>query len=704
MHALLTDLSIVFLAAVVVVLALGRIGSPPVVGFLVAGVLVGPGGLGLVGDPHQVEVMAELGVALLLFTIGLEFSLERLARIGRYVALGGGLQVVLTVAAATGVAVLAGQAWTTGVFWGYLAALSSTAIVLRALADREESGAPHGRLIIAVLIFQDLCIVPMVLTLPVLAGQGGGWLGIAATMAKAAAVVVGVVVLARRIVPWLLHRVAAARRRELFLLTVLVVALLVATATSSLGLSVALGAFLAGVVIADTDFVHQAANDVAPFRDALASTFFVSIGMLLDPRVLVDEPWLTLGAVAALIGGKLALATLAGLVMRFPARVALLSGVGLAQVGEFSFVLLASGRELGLASDEAARVFIAASVLTMAATPLLIAASPRFVTGAAILRPIERLFAIRNPEEEQADDAEALSGHVVVAGLGLGGQLLLSSLEAAKVPYVAIELNPETVIRERKGGRRVRYGDIASPEVLAHVAHAGTASALVLLLSDAEAARRAAAVAKAAYPSLHVVVRAHRTARDEAELRALGAEVVSEDYETALEIVERVLARTGVTGDLLRGALSAARGVRSADGERTVSTDGLLQTLGMDAVTIAAGDRCVGRALADLGLREGPGALVIALARGGEVLSPVASTVLAVGDVVFLFGRREQFASPGTAPSPATNRANDRASARAAERGHPATTSARLARSPSGESAFTRRVTSNRAGSASQSV
>ncbi|MFN7147821.1 MAG: cation:proton antiporter, partial [Myxococcota bacterium] len=334
-------------------------------------------------------------VALLLFTIGLEFSLARLGRIARYVVVGGGLQVLLTVLAAALVAGVAGHSLGVGLFWGYLAALSSTAIVLRALADREETAAPHGRFIIGVLIFQDLCIVPMMLTLPMLAGTAGGVGEILQTVGKAVAVIVAALLLARRGVPALLERVAATQRRELFLLAVLSIAIVVAAVTASTGLSLALGAFLAGVVIADTDFVHQATNDVGPFRDTFASLFFVSIGMLFDPAVVADAPGPVFVVFALVVFGKFLLATLAAMFMRFPARVAVTAGVGLAQVGEFSFVLLGSGRAIGLIDEEGADIFLAASVLSMIVAPLAVAASPRIAAGARLLRPLERLLKVR---------------------------------------------------------------------------------------------------------------------------------------------------------------------------------------------------------------------------------------------------------------------------------------------------------------------
>ncbi len=642
MHELefLSDLAVIFLAAIAVVVALGRAGVPPVVGFLVAGAVVGPGGLGLVSDPHQVQVLAEVGVALLLFTIGLEFSLARLGRIARYVVVGGGLQVLLTVLAAAAGAGILGNSLGVGLFWGYLAALSSTAIVLRALADREETAAPHGRFIIGVLIFQDLCIVPMMLTLPMLAGTAGGVSEIGWTIAKAVAVVAGALLLARRGVPALLGRVAATQRRELFLLAVLSVAIVVAAATASTGLSLALGAFLAGMVIADTDFVHQASNDVGPFRDTFASLFFVSIGMLFEPRVLVESPGPVLLVFLLLVLGKFVLATLAAMFMRFPARVAMTAGVGLAQVGEFSFVLLGSGKELGLISEDGAAVFLAASVLSMIVAPLAVAASPRIAAGALLLRPLERLLRVREPIDlEKA--TERLTGHVIVAGLGAGGRFLVQALRAAHVPYVGIDLDPEAILEARAAGHPVRYGDIASPEVLAHVADAGHARLLLLLLSDVDAGRRAAAVARRLYPGLPVIVRVHRRREVVGEMD--GAEVVAEDYETSVEIAERTLRRLGAPGDAVRAAIAASRAARDEEGRPVVAAPALVGALALDSFCVTATSRLAGTTVASCGLRQDTGATIVAVARGGEVVTnPGPAYKLAPADRVFVIGTADQ--------------------------------------------------------------
>ena len=339
---LLDELAIVAALAVAVTVLLARLKLPTVAGLLAAGALLGPFGLRLVKSVHAIEVLAEVGVVLLLFSIGLEFSLARLRDIMRQVALGGVLQVGLTTAVTTGVAMLLGQSFGRGLFYGFAFALSSTAIVLRALAERRELDAPHGKFIVGTLIFQDLCVVPMVLIVPLLgsaAQAGAAAASISVALAKAAAVVVGTVVVARFVVPKVLGWVDASRSREVFLLAILALCIGTAWLTSMVGLSLALGAFLGGMVVADTEYSHRAMGDILPLRDAFVSIFFVSLGMLFDARLVLEQPLLVGGLLFGFLVAKGLLATVAAMAMRFPSRVAWLAGVGLAQFGEFGFVL-----------------------------------------------------------------------------------------------------------------------------------------------------------------------------------------------------------------------------------------------------------------------------------------------------------------------------------------------------------------------------
>ena len=529
------DLTLLLVAAVAVVLILSRLRLPAVTGLLAAGVVLGPSGLALVQDPGQVETLAEIGVVLLLFTIGLEFSLTRLQRIGKVVAIAGILQVGLTVLATMGVCSWLGISWQRGLFFGFVVSLSSTALVLRGLSERGELDAPHGRFIVGALIFQDLCVVPMVLVTPMLAGQGGGAVDVALALGKAALVVGLVLGFGRYVLPKILYLVDAVRSREVFLLGVLGVCAAMAWLTSLAGLSLALGAFLAGVVLADSDYGERALSDVLPVRDVLASVFFISLGLLFNIRVVIDQPLQVLALLAGLLGAKGMIATLAAQAMRFPARAAWLAGAGIAQFGEFGFVLLKLGHPLGLLSDAEMELILAAGVLSMVLTPMVISLAPRVTAGERLLRPLERLLGVKGADEAEPEMATHRD-HVVVVGLGTAGELLARSLQTAGVPWVGLELNAKRVEQARARGEPVYYGDITSAEARHHLG-VGAARAVVLLINDPGAARRTISVLREAHPQLRLVVRCKYWI-DRADLLERGADhVVVEEWEAGVQTV-----------------------------------------------------------------------------------------------------------------------------------------------------------------------
>ncbi len=556
--AVLQELVIIFGVAVGVVLALSHVRLPTIAGLIAAGALIGPSGLGWVGDTGHIQVLAEIGVVLLLFGIGLEFSLERLRRLWKVLALGGGLQVGLTTLATLGFALALGQSVERGIFFGFLVALSSTAVVLRALTDRRETDAPHGRLIIGALIFQDLCVVPMMLAIPPLAGREAGAGAIAWALGKAALLVVATVVLGRTVIPRLLQDVAHTRRREVFILAVVALCVGIAYLTSLVGLSLALGAFLAGVALADSDYGHQALADVLPLRDTLASFFFISVGMLFDVRVLMARPWVVGGLVLGVLVGKAVLGAASALVMRFPPRVAVLAGVGLAQIGEFSFVLAQVGAQVGLLSGAERDLFVSMSVLTLLVTPLALNMGPRLAAGAAHLKRLEALLGAHGPHHLEHTHGDSLSGHFIVAGLGTAGRLVVNALRAHRLPHVVIDLDPDVVIEARRRGEALYYGDITSAEIL-EKAGIHRARALVLLLDDPVGAKRAVSVARKLSADLPILVRVARM-QDMGGLREVGAsDIFTAELETALEAVTRVLQAAEVKPEAVRQVLDMLR-------------------------------------------------------------------------------------------------------------------------------------------------
>lgn len=647
---IIDELAAIAALGVVVTLILARLQLPAVAGLLFAGALAGPAAFGMVKSLDAIEVLAELGVVLLLFTIGLEFSLSRLKTIFKQVALGGLLQVGLTTLAVALGAVALGQPLGRGVFFGFVFALSSTAIVLRALTERRELDAPHGRFIVGTLIFQDLCVVPMVLVVPLLgsgSSVGGAASGIALALGKAAGVIVVTILVARQLVPRLLRWVDRARSREVFLLAVLALCLGTAWLTSLAGLSLALGAFLGGMAIADTEFGHRAMGDVMPLRDAFVSVFFVSLGMLFDARVVLAQPLLVLGLTVAFVFGKGLLATVAALVMRFPARVAWLAGVGLAQFGEFGFVLAQLGRSSGVVDAEGLAPVLNAGIISMFFTPLMVRAAPHVTAGEKLLAPLMKLLGVRSIDEADATPGEAPAGHVVLVGFGLSGQLIAKALEACGVKYVALELNADTVRKARETGATVYYGDATSPEALEH-AHLAQAKALVLVMNDPSAVQRVVTTATRVAPNVPVLLRARYLAEKPA-LLALGAhDVVAEEVEGGLEMLSRVLRWLETPRNVIDKQLREAREATQTS-ERKVTvprrTLGEMQALAdlkLERVLIEQGSPGAGKSAVQLDLRRQTGALMIAVQRGLSLLEqPDPHVNWEPGDVVFLAGTGE---------------------------------------------------------------
>ncbi|HEY5593733.1 MAG TPA: cation:proton antiporter [Nitrospiria bacterium] len=535
------DLVVIFGLSVAVVLVFHRLRLPSIVGFLIAGGLVGPYGLNLIDDLERVEVLAEVGVVLLLFTIGLEFSLARLARIRAFAIGGGALQVGLTIALTAFVGFfLFRTSVQSGVFWGFLAALSSTAIVLKILMERGELDSPHGRLALAILIFQDLIVVPMMMVLPLLSGNvREGSVDILLTLARSLAFIGAVLVASRWLVPRALALVVRARSRELFVITVLLICAGIAWLAEVNGLSLALGAFIAGLVISESEYSHQALADIMPFRDSFNSLFFVSIGMLLDVRLFVSAFPLVLLLAAAVLLMKGAVAAGVTLAMGYPVRVAILVGLSLPQVGEFSFVLAQAGQDIGLLTQPGYQFFLVISILTMIAAPFLIQIGPR------LSRRVESLGRLagwrrRRRSVELSPSAPVLQGHVIIAGYGLNGRNLARVLREGNIPYVILDLHGEAVRRGRAHGEPLFFGDVTQSEVLRHV-RIKDARVLVVAVSDPFAVRRAVRVARQANPHIHIVVRT-RYVKEVDDLLRLGAnEVVPEEFETSLEIFDLVL-------------------------------------------------------------------------------------------------------------------------------------------------------------------
>jgi monovalent cation:H+ antiporter-2, CPA2 family len=528
-----------------------RLRVVPIVGFLLAGVAIGPAQLGLVENQDVVEVAAEVGVILLLFTIGIEFSLERLARIRRLILGGGGLQVVLATTVTAGLAMAGGVDAGTAIFTGFLVALSSTAIVLKILAARGETTTARGQSSLAVLIFQDLAIVGMVLLIPVLAGSGGGPGDTAIALAKAAGLVVFVLVAARRALPILLDVVARACSPEVFLLALVAVCFGTALLSAAVGVSVSLGAFLAGLMVSESRHGTHAFAEILPLQIVFSAAFFVSVGMLLDLGFLVDEPLLVLGAISGIVVIKVVTTYAATRLVGAKAPVALGTAFMLAQVGEFSFVLDELGRDegltpLGLGAD-GSQALIAATVVLMAATPLLAAIG----WGAEV-----RLAQHRHAAPPKLAPVEGIDrvGHVLVAGYGVAARSLVGELRALHVPFTILTLDPDGAYEASEDGLDVVVGDYAKAAVL-HEANVRAARAVVIADDDDERTERVTSEVRSMNVAAVIITRPLGEP-DVAELAAAGADhVVTSERASAIALAIA-----------LRAALGAG------DGRRPLST------------------------------------------------------------------------------------------------------------------------------------
>jgi CPA2 family monovalent cation:H+ antiporter-2 len=641
---ILRDLVILVAVAIPVVAIAQRLRVPTVVGFLLTGVVIGPHSLRLIREPESVSGLAELGVVLLLFAIGLELSLSRIIKLGRLVLQGGGMQVAGTMAATAVLAALLGVPPRHAVFYGALVALSSTAIVLKVYADRGELDSPHGRIAVAVLLFQDLSVVPLMLLLPILAGVGAGIGGSARNVAISLAVVATLVVVGRSAIPWVLQKVVLLRNREIFTLSIVFFGLAAAYVTASFGLSLALGAFIAGLVIAESEYGMQALSDVLPFRDTFAGIFFISVGMLLDVNFVSSNAVLVLAVTAGVLAGKAVIAAGSARLLRRSLQVSVLSGLGLAQVGEFSFILAVVGVPLGLLDPNAYQLFLAMSVLSMLATPFVISAAAPFADWLCRVTRQPALAIL--PHEERA--ITELRDHVIIVGYGLNGRNLARVLKAAGIPYIILEENGQTVRRARFAREPIYFGDGTRGEVLERVG-IRRARVIVFAISAPAGERRGVAVARRLNPNARIIVRTRYVVAME-ELQQLGAnEVVPEEFETSLEIFARVLRLYGVPGNVIDREVQTVRDKHYQMLRRMEVPDLTLDALkhldvhaALDTVEVEPGARAVGGNPTSLNLRAETGATVIAVIRQGAALyTPDPTFQFRAGDTVVLVGDRE---------------------------------------------------------------
>jgi len=616
------------------------------VGFLLAGVLVGPGGIGLVQNETLIGRMAEIGVILLLFSIGVEFSLEKLARLSRLVLGGGLLQMGATTALVALLLHLLGTTWPVAIFTGTLVALSSTALVMGLLAERGETGSAAGQASLAILIFQDLAAVGLVLLVPLMGGAGGSAADVLFTLVKALLIIGVVLVLARLLIPRLLDYVARTYRHELFLLTVVTLCFGTVFVTGLFGISLALGAFLAGLVVSESPYAEHTLSEILPLRTVFNAMFFMSVGMLLDVRFVLAHPGLVLG-IALFIALLKALVTGGSvLALGYGPRVAAVVGLGLAQIGEFSFVLERLGREVGLqplGRPDGDALFIASAVLLMLATPLLLPAGHR------LGRWLEARWPVRLPAELATNGQETtLEDHLILVGYGRDGQHLAWMLRPLRLPMLVIDLDPHRVLEAREAGLPTLLGD-ASRRAILEAAGIRRAKALVVLIDDRAAAERLVRLAHYLNPTLRIIARAGLL-RDVDTLREAGADlVVPEELETPLRLFSHVLDAYGLSAEEVAAEIQALRAENYQAFRHPEQVKRVLSALTQDQlhtreVTVHASAPAVGRTLSELALRPRYGITVLAAYRDGRLIpSPGGDFRVRPGDRLVLVGPAQAF-------------------------------------------------------------
>jgi CPA2 family monovalent cation:H+ antiporter-2 len=653
---LLRDIVVIFVLATGVVYLCYSLKLPVIVGLLLTGVLAGPHALGLVEAIEEVKQLAKIGVILLLFTIGIEFSLSKLLNIKEVVLLGGILQVAMTVAAVYGVTHY-GLGWPLGpaIFMGFLICLSSTAIVLKVLQDRAEMETPQGRIALGILIFQDVIVVLFIILTPFLAGQSTDAGGPSALRLALTGVglLLFVFVGARYLVPAILHQAVRSRSRELFLLTVGGICLAVAFAAAEL--SLALGAFLAGLTISESEYSHEAFELIRPFRDVFTSFFFVSIGMLLDLGFMLEQPLAVLLITAGVLLAKSVIVTMTSLLLGYPLRTAVISGLALSQVGEFAFILATAGSSYALLSADAEQMFLAVSVLTMAGTSFLIAGAPQVaewvVRGPVPARLRQGLYPVKGITLPPTDH---LQGHLIIIGFGVNGRNVAHAAQHTGIPYAIIEMNPDTVRTERQQhDEPIFYGD-ATQEAVLKQANLSQARSVVIVIADAAATRRIAGLVRQLNPPVHIIARTRYVDEMKALYRLGANEVIPEEFETSVEIFTRVLAKylipkaeiarlvTHIRDDGYQMFRRISRSARMTVADLSLH----LRDVEIAPIFVPPDSPLAGKSLAALDLRHKTGLTLLAIRRDAQLITNLdGQTIICPQDELFVIGAPDKVAT-----------------------------------------------------------
>lgn len=643
--SLLKDIVIIFGLAAFVNFIFNKFKVPTLIGYLLTGVIVGPHLLGIVSETESINLMAEIGVVLLMFSIGLEFSLNHLLRIRKIVFFGGFLQLMLTALITMLIARLYHLGWGQALFIGFLTALSSTAVVLKILQDRSEITSNYGRTVVGILIFQDIILIPLILLTPILGGDADGVGSDFLWLAVKSVIIIGFVFVGNRwLMPWLLHKVAMTKNQELFLMFIFLVCLSVALLTSELGMSLAFGAFLAGLMISESEYSHNAFGNLVPFKDTFSSFFFVSVGMLLDMQFVIDNLGMVLLTVSIVIVTKALIAGGTAFILGHTFRGTVMAGIALCQVGEFSFILAKLGLDYKLLTDHYYQLFLAVALISMSVSPFLIQAARPFANVLLKLplptTIVEGLFPL------QQIPVPELNKHLVVIGKDSRSLNLSVMAKYMKLPYISIVFDPATVKKMQEKGEMALYGD-ASNEPILTKAHVQTAEVVVISIGNTIVALNILQKVRNLNKSAHVIVRTKHVSEIE-EFYKLGAnQVIPEEFETAIDLFEKVLTKFLLPQRLIHQTIGKLRNdhygiFRDKAVKRSVNLFKDIPDIETHAFKVDRNSEIVGKSRSEIKFREQYGITIVAIKRSNKIIDhPAPNVLFQEGDIVYILGKPE---------------------------------------------------------------
>lgn len=633
----LKEFLLILVVALLTVVLFHRLRIPSIVGLLTAGVLIGPSALRIIEDPQMVETITKIGLIPLLFVIGIEFSLVELKRLRHIVLWGGGFQILTTSVLVASLVFLTGLSFRGSIFLGFIIALSSTALLVKILTDRLEVDTPHGKILIGILLAQDLFVVVLMFLLPIFGAQKVLLSAGIIKFALAVSVILVIFFASQRVLPKTFNILARVKDREIFTIAIFIFVLGIVWLTSQAGLSIALGAFLAGIVISQQEYKHYAAAQILPFQDILSSLFFISIGMLLNVKFFINNIYPILLITLAVIVIKAFFSIFSALILKYPLRVALMVGFGLAQLGEFSFVLAEAGKGYELITENHFQIIMAVTIFTLFITPFLMRLSTTFGYSFSKLLPVKMA------------DIPALSHHTVVLGYGLNGRNLSRVLKSTALPYIVLDLNPRAVKDGKEAGYNVVFGDATQRHSLERIG-IEKARICVIAFSDRLATEKALSLIKIMNPNLKVVVRTRYVA-DVKRLFDLGAsQVIPEEFETSVEIFIRVLREYRIPGNVISSQVAFVRqnGYRvlreeyapEKGAERLMD---FLKESVTDTFLIKKDSKMAGKTLTEADLKKETGATVLAVIRENKsFINPELDFCVKDGDVLVLIGSHAQ--------------------------------------------------------------